>query len=33
MQLHVNVENLMYDFAEFLNNDSCYLKMTNEKKE
>ncbi len=33
MQLHVNVKNLMYSFVKFLNNNSLYSKMTNEKEE
>ncbi len=33
MQLHVNVENLMYSFVKFLDNNSLYSRMTSEKEE
>ncbi len=33
MQLHVNVENLMYSFVKFLNNNSLYSRMISKKEE
>jgi len=33
MQLHVNVENLMYSFVKFLDNNSLYSRMISEKEE
>ncbi len=33
MQLHVNVKNLMYSFAKFLDNNSLYSRMTSKKEE
>jgi histone deacetylase complex regulatory component SIN3 len=33
MQLHANVEDLIYEFVEFLNNDSLYLSMIINKEE
>ncbi len=33
MQVHEKVEDLMYDFVEFLENNSLYLQMILEKEE
>ncbi len=33
MQLHVNVENLMYSFVKFLDNNSLYSRMISKKEE